>query len=271
MQIFFPFAIQFVFLVWSFSSVFLVVFGGDEYVPPYLALRCHSLCLVYVLCNSNSSSGPIFQRCPTNTFEPSRVCEEKLCSDVPASGCVWSPWDQDHRAAHANCERSFPVVACLPSQHLGSLGTAVKEALNKLTRRSFAPCLWKLKLQGEYLDIEFAPHFEPKSRYDLERVIDDFILFCVLVGNDFLPCLPFAEIGQHGLEDLFRVYKDHLASACSNSPSPWLTKNCGEVDFKQFPSNSFKQTFLNAVDGKFLIRLNYCIQSQHENLEDWEW
>lgn len=90
--------------------------------------------------------------------------------------------------------------------------------------------LLHISLLREYLDIEFKPH-DVKFEYNLERIIDDFILFCVLVGNDFLPCLPFAEIGENGLDDLFRVYKDHLASA---SNSPWLTKNCGEVDFKQF-------------------------------------
>lgn len=83
---------------------------------------------------------------------------------------------------------------------------------------------------GEYLDMEFMPSGGAKFDYDLDRVIDDFILFCVLVGNDFLPSLPYAEISESGLDDLFRVYKDHLVSASS---SPWLTKNCGEVDFKQ--------------------------------------
>ena len=91
---------------------------------------------------------------------------------------------------------------------------------------------------GEYLDIEFKPR-DVKFEYNLERIIDDFILFCVLVGNDFLPCLPFAEIGENGLDDLFRVYKDHLASA---SNSPWLTKNCGEVDFKQFLGKTFQRS-----------------------------
>lgn len=89
------------------------------------------------------------------------------------------------------------------------------------------------------MDIEFKPH-DVKFEYNLERIIDDFILFCVLVGNDFLPCLPFAEIGENGLDDLFRVYKDHLASA---SNSPWLTKNCGEVDFKQFLGKTFPGSF----------------------------
>eukprot|EP00435_Cladocopium_sp_Y103_P046629 s1424_g13.t1 len=90
--------------------------------------------------------------------------------------------------------------------------------------------LLHISLLREYLDIEFKPH-DVKFEYNLERIIDDFILFCVLIGNDFLPHLPFAEIGENGLDDLFRIYKDHLASA---SNSPWLTKNCGEVDFKQF-------------------------------------
>ncbi|CAK8989122.1 5'-3' exoribonuclease 1 (Strand-exchange protein 1 homolog) [Durusdinium trenchii] len=105
--------------------------------------------------------------------------------------------------------------------------------------------LLHVSLLREYLDIEFAPQIEPKF-HNLERIIDDFILFCVLVGNDFLPCLPFAEIGQHGLEDLFRVYKDHLASSSASS-SFWLTKNCGEVDFKQF--SKFLKKYGELEDG----------------------
>lgn len=95
------------------------------------------------------------------------------------------------------------------------------------------------------MDTEFKPHGVVKFEYNLERIIDDFILFCILVGNDFLPWLPFAEIGENGLDDLFRVYKDHLASASS---SPWLTKNCGEVDFKQFLGSDWMPRF-----EKFLL------------------
>lgn len=93
------------------------------------------------------------------------------------------------------------------------------------------------------MDLEFRPS-DAKFAFNLERLIDDFILFCMLVGNDFLPCLPFAEIGESALDDLFRVYKDHLSSTNGS----WLTKNCGEVDFLQPLS-----PFFDGVRG-FLLR-----------------
>jgi 5'-3' exoribonuclease 1 len=60
----------------------------------------------------------------------------------------------------------------------------------------------------EYLDLEFRD-IEPvlPFEYSLERVIDDFILLAVFVGNDFLPNLPDLHIHENGLEKLFDVYK----------------------------------------------------------------
>ena len=82
------------------------------------------------------------------------------------------------------------------------------------------------------MDLEFAGSVgNCQFSYSLERVIDDFILFCILVGNDFLPCLPFAEIGESGLEYFFGTYKEHLKSA--NAADPWLTGGCGQINFKQ--------------------------------------
>ena len=66
----------------------------------------------------------------------------------------------------------------------------------------------------EYFDLEFAAAFEGKlpfeGGYDLERVIDDFIFMCYLVGNDFLPPLPTIDIRDGGLDDLIQVYKELL-------------------------------------------------------------
>ncbi|KAJ6560949.1 exonuclease II [Mycena sp. CBHHK59/15] len=68
--------------------------------------------------------------------------------------------------------------------------------------------LLHLSLMREYLDLEFRA-IQPvlAFEYSLERVIDDFILLAVFVGNDFLPNLPDLHIHENGLEKLFDVYK----------------------------------------------------------------
>ena len=63
-------------------------------------------------------------------------------------------------------------------------------------------------LNLEFHDIEPTLHFP----YNLENVIDDFILLAVFVGNDFLPNLPDLHIHENGLERLFEVYKKVLPS-----------------------------------------------------------
>ena len=71
--------------------------------------------------------------------------------------------------------------------------------------------LLHLCLMREYLDLEFRD-IEPTLpfQYSLERIIDDFILLAVFVGNDFLPNLPDLHIHENGLEKLFDVYKTVL-------------------------------------------------------------
>jgi 5'-3' exoribonuclease 1 len=78
--------------------------------------------------------------------------------------------------------------------------------------------LLHLTLMREYLDLEFRD-IEPvlPFEYSLERVIDDFILLAVFVGNDFLPNLPDLHIHENGLERLFDVYKKVLPSL----GAPW--------------------------------------------------
>lgn len=73
--------------------------------------------------------------------------------------------------------------------------------------------LMHLSLMREYLNLEFRD-IEPvlPFSYSLERVIDDFILLAVFVGNDFLPNLPDLHIHENGLERLFDVYKKVLPS-----------------------------------------------------------
>jgi 5'-3' exoribonuclease 1 len=46
--------------------------------------------------------------------------------------------------------------------------------------------------------------------FDMERVIDDFILMAFFVGNDFLPNLPNLHINEGALALMFKIYKDIL-------------------------------------------------------------
>lgn len=48
------------------------------------------------------------------------------------------------------------------------------------------PCA---RLLRDYLGLEFQG-CQPPFGFDLERIVDDFVLFCMLIGNDFLPGAP---------------------------------------------------------------------------------
>ena len=65
-----------------------------------------------------------------------------------------------------------------------------------------------INLLREYLDEEFRT--ELPFGYDLERVIDDFVLMCFFVGNDFLPELPYMDIAEGALDKMFELYREAL-------------------------------------------------------------
>ncbi len=48
--------------------------------------------------------------------------------------------------------------------------------------------------------------------FDLERIIDDFVLMLFLCGNDFLPHIPTLDIGEGALQYFFGLYKQILPS-----------------------------------------------------------
>ncbi|KAG0217461.1 5'-3' exoribonuclease 1 [Mortierella sp. NVP41] len=71
--------------------------------------------------------------------------------------------------------------------------------------------LMHLSLLREYLDMEFNTLQDTLPfPYDLERIIDDFVLMCLFVGNDFLPHLPNLHIAEGALSLLFNIYKKLL-------------------------------------------------------------
>lgn len=68
--------------------------------------------------------------------------------------------------------------------------------------------LLHLGLVREYLDLEFR--CELPFGYNLERVIDDFVLMCIFVGNDFLPGLPGLDIAENAIDNMFKLYREIL-------------------------------------------------------------
>lgn len=81
------------------------------------------------------------------------------------------------------------------------------------------------------MDHEFAI-LKQFPNYDIENVIDDFVLICFLVGNDFIPHLPNLHIHEDGLARLFKTYMDWQ---CSRQLEGYLNEK-GALKLNRFES-----------------------------------
>ncbi|KNG90239.1 putative exonuclease Kem1 [Aspergillus nomiae NRRL 13137] len=92
-----------------------------------------------------------------------------------------------------------------------TFGRQVQKKPKELEHQNFY--LLHLCMVREYLELEFQ-ELERNDvlgfSFDMERVIDDFILMAFFVGNDFLPNLPNLHINEGALAFLFKVYKEIL-------------------------------------------------------------
>lgn len=64
-----------------------------------------------------------------------------------------------------------------------------------------------------------------KIPYSIDRIIDDFILLCFFVGNDFLPRIYCFDIRIGTIEPLLDLFKRHLKHA-----SEYIV-NRGDINF----------------------------------------
>lgn len=81
----------------------------------------------------------------------------------------------------------------------------------KMTPEETKFCLLHLSLLREYIEHEFSPIKDKLSfPFDIEKIIDDWVLMGFLVGNDFIPHLPNLHIANGALPILYRAYMEVL-------------------------------------------------------------
>ena len=92
-----------------------------------------------------------------------------------------------------------------------TFGRKVQSKPKELEHQNFY--LLHLCMVREYLELEFQELEQDGILgfpFDMEQVIDDFILMAFFVGNDFLPNLPNLHINEGALALMFKIYKEVL-------------------------------------------------------------
>ena len=70
-------------------------------------------------------------------------------------------------------------------------------------------CMIKIHIVREYLG-RFFNNIQLKFEWNIERLIDDFVLLCFFIGNDFLPHIPGLSIRKGGIDILLNYYRAKL-------------------------------------------------------------
>ncbi|XP_053211883.1 5'-3' exoribonuclease 1-like [Panonychus citri] len=142
--------------------------------------------------------------------------------------------------------------------------------------------LLHLSLLRDYLDHEFSPLKKVLPfDYDLEHIIDDWVLMGFLCGNDFIPHLPHFHIAKNALTTLYKVYMEVLPNCDGylNHQGKLNLRNfqkflhkLSEIDVENFNEMNADFKYLDSKTSKFkfprkLEKYEDCIGVIGESLE----
>ncbi|XP_014211300.1 5'-3' exoribonuclease 1-like isoform X2 [Copidosoma floridanum] len=123
-------------------------------------------------------------------------------------------------------------------------------------------CLLHLSLMREYLEHEFSPVKDKLPfKFDLEKIIDDWVLMGFLVGNDFIPHLPNLHIENNALPILYNAYMDVLptlngyineAGTLNLERFEKFMEKLGGYDMEQFDEIYADLKYLESKTGRHL-------------------
>jgi 5'-3' exoribonuclease 1 len=156
---------------------------------------------------------------------------------------------------------------CTHDPHFSLLREEVK--FGKKSKRSNVPeeirfYLLHLSLMREYLELEFAPLKEKlkesdKVSFDIEKIIDDWILMGFLVGNDFIPNLPNLHIANGALPVLYEAYMEVLptldgyvneAGTLNLERFEKFMKKLADIDMKNFVETQDDLLYMKMKTGR---------------------
>ncbi|OAX79226.1 hypothetical protein ACJ72_06455 [Emergomyces africanus] len=132
--------------------------------------------------------------------------------------------------------------------------------------------LMHLCMVREYLELEFQELEEEgvlKFAFDLERVIDDFILMAFFVGNDFLPNLPNLHINEGALAWMFKIYKQVLPKLGGGiSDARWIKSKMegGELENSN-PAEKAKEFTISPTQKHIFSRIKKYVTHRPVNDE----
>ena len=112
--------------------------------------------------------------------------------------------------------------------------------------------------------------------FNIENCLDDFVMMCFLLGNDFLPSMPSLKINKNGLDilldtycDLFKIHRTYLTTNehINKVPLKRLLEKIAEVEeqnlIKIYSHNSAKKITPNPSDRKELLDSIQIIDSKY--------